>query len=341
MKFTRLGRSGLSVSRLCLGCMSYGDTSKGWHGDWLLDEDASREHFRHALEVGINFFDTANIYSGGTSEEITGKLLSELARRDEIVLATKAYGPWRNAPNCGGLSRKSLMQAIDDSLARLGMEHVDLFQIHRWDDETPIEETMEALHDIVKSGKARYIGASSMYAWQFAKAQETARANGCTRFVSMQNQLNLIYREEEREMLPLCADEGVGVIPWSPLARGRLTRAPDEETTRSKTDAVGNMLYEDDNASDRAVIEEVGRIAKARGASRASVALAWHLTKPQVTAPIIGATKPHHIDDAVAALDLELTEEEVAALEKPYRPKWPTGLGMPRPAMDQVSLKVE
>jgi aryl-alcohol dehydrogenase-like predicted oxidoreductase len=318
--------------------MSYGDTAKGWHGDWLLDEDASRPFFRKALEEGINFFDTANIYAGGTSEEITGRLLGEYARRDEIVVATKAYGSWRNAPNAGGLSRKSLMQAIDDSLTRLGMDYVDLFQIHRWDDYTPIEEVMEALHDIVKSGKARYIGASSMYAWQFAKAQETARANEWTRFISMQNQLNLLYREEEREMLPLCQEEGVGIIPWSPLARGRLTRPVDEQTTRSQTDRVGTMLYDDDNIADRAIIAEVERIASERGVSQATVALAWHYTKAGVTAPIIGATKPHHITDAVAALDIELTTEEVAALEKPYQPKWPTGLGMTGPAMDQVTL---
>ncbi len=339
MQFTRLGNSGLSVSRLCLGCMSYGDTSKGWHGDWLLDEEASRPFFRGALEAGINFFDTANGYSGGTSEEITGKLLREMASRDEIVVATKAYIPWRNAPNTGGLSRKSLMQAVDDSLARLGMDYVDLFQIHRWDDETPIEETMEALHDIVKSGKARYIGASSMFAWQFAKAQETARANGWTRFIAMQNQLNLLYREEEREMLPLCEAEGVGVIPWSPLARGRLTRAIDEETVRSQTDGVGKMLYKDGDAADRAVIDAVGVVAEARGVARASVALAWHYSKSAVTAPIIGATKPHHIADAVAAMDIALTVEEVAALEAPYLPKWPTGMGMPSPAMDQVTVK--
>ncbi|TNE54072.1 MAG: aldo/keto reductase [Sphingomonadales bacterium] len=339
MKFTRLGNSGLTVSRLCLGCMTYGDTSKGWHGDWLLDEEQSRPFFRKALEAGINFFDTANMYAEGSSEEITGKLLREMANRDEIVVATKAYFPWRRAPNCGGLSRKSLMQAIDDSLSRLGMDYVDLFQIHRWDDDTPIEETMEALHDIIRSGKARYIGASSMYAWQFAKAQETARTNGWTRFVSMQNQLNLLYREEEREMLPLCADEGVGVIPWSPLARGRLARPHDEETVRSQTDGVGKALYRDDDAADRAVIEAVGQIAEAQGASRASVALAWHFTKPQVSAPIIGATKDHHIDAAVAALDIGLTQEEIAALEDPYRPKWPTGMGMPLPPMDKVTLR--
>jgi aryl-alcohol dehydrogenase-like predicted oxidoreductase len=339
MQFTRLGRSGLTVSRLCLGCMSYGDTSKGWHGDWLLGEDAARPFFREALQAGINFFDTANIYSGGTSEEITGKLLREMARRDEIVVATKAFGVWRNAPNCGALSRKALFQAIDDSLARLGMDYVDLFQIHRWDDVTPIEETMEALNDIVKAGKARYIGASSMYAWQFARAQETARANGWTRFISMQNQLNLLYREEEREMLPLCGVEDVGVIPWSPLARGRLTRPWGEDTVRSTTDVVGKALYKAEDSADRAVVDAVQQLAAARGVPMASLALAWHFTKPEVTAPIIGATKPEHIADAVAALEIALTADEVAALEAPYRPKFPTGMGMPMPAMDKVSLR--
>lgn len=340
MQFTRLGRSGLTVSRLCLGCMSYGDTSKGWHGDWLLDEDAARPFFREALEAGINFFDTANIYSGGTSEEITGKLLPEMARRDEIVVATKAFGVWRNAPNCGGLSRKALMQAIDDSLMRMGMDYVDLFQIHRWDEHTPIEETMEALHDIVKAGKARYIGASSMYAWQFARAQEVARSHGWTRFISMQNQLNLLYREEEREMLPLCADQGVGVIPWSPLARGRLTRPWGESTIRSETDVVGKALYKAEEEADRAIIATLEQLAKARGVEMASLALAWHFTKSQVAAPIIGATKVQHIEAAVAALDIALSADEVTALEAPYRPKWPTGMGMPMPAMDQVSVIV-
>lgn len=339
MKYTRLGRSGLSVSRLCLGCMSYGDTTKGWHGDWLLGEEESRPFFRSALEAGINFFDTANGYSGGTSEEITGKLLNEMASRDEIVVATKAYIPWRNAPNAGGLSRKSLMQAVDDSLARLGMDYIDLFQIHRWDDHTPIEETMEALHDIVKAGKARYIGASSMYAWQFAKAQEVARANGWTRFVSMQNQLNLLYREEEREMLPLCADQGVGVIPWSPLARGRLARPVGEGTVRSETDGVGKMLYKEGEAADAAIIDALEGIAEQRGVAMASVALAWHFTKRAVTAPIIGATKPHHIEAAIAALDIRLEDDEVAALEGPYRAKFPTGMGMAMPNMDQVTVK--
>ncbi len=340
MKFTRLGPSGLTVSKLCLGCMSYGDTSKGWHGDWLLGEEESRPFFRAALEAGINFFDTANGYSGGTSEEITGKLLGEMANRDEIVVATKAFIPWRNAPNAGGLSRKALTQAIDDSLKRLGMDYVDLFQIHRWDPETPIEETMEALHDIVKSGKALYIGASSMYAWQFAKAQETARANGWTPFISMQNQLNLLYREEEREMLPLCEDEGVGVIPWSPLARGRLARPLGEQTVRSETDGVGKQLYRDDEA-DGAIITALADMAKARGLSMATLGLAWHFTKPAVAAPIIGATKPHHIADALAALEVELTGDEIAKLEGPYRAKLPTGMGMPMPAMDKVTVRGE
>lgn len=339
MKFTRLGNSGLMVSRLCLGCMSYGDTTKGWHGDWLLGEEESRPFFRSALESGINFFDTANVYSGGSSEEITGKLLNEMANRDEIVVATKAYFPWRQAPNAGGNSRKALMQAIDDSLARMGMDYVDLFQIHRWDDVTPIEETMEALHDIVKAGKALHIGASSMYAWQFAKAQETAHANGWTRFIAMQNQLNLLYREEEREMLPMCESEGVGVIPWSPLARGRLARPLGEDTVRSKTDGVGKALYKEDDEADRAIITALAELAEARGVAMATLGLAWHFTKPAMTAPIIGATKPHHIEAAVAAVDLELSEAEVAALEAPYRPKAPTGMGMPLPPMDTVSVR--
>ncbi len=338
MKFTRLGQTGLVISRLCLGCMSYGDTSKGHHGDWLLGEEDSRPFFRAALEGGINFFDTANIYAGGTSEEITGKLLSEMARRDEIVVATKAYGPWRMAPNTRGNSRKALMQAVDDSLARLGMDYVDLFQIHRWDDDTPIEETMEALHDIVKAGKALYIGASSMFAWQFAKAQETARANGWTPFVSMQNQLNLLYREEEREMLPLCEDEGVGVIPWSPLARGRLARPVGETTVRSQTDGVGKMLYDDEDPADAAIITALAELAEARGVPMASLALAWHYTKPAMSAPIIGATKPHHLEAALAALEIELTDDEVAKLEAPYRPKSPTGMGMPLPKIKGVSV---
>ena len=325
MDYVNLGPSGLKVSRLCLGCMSYGDTSKGWHGDWVLSEDEGRPFIREAVEAGINFFDTANMYSRGASEEVIGRLLPEFARRDEIVVATKAFLPWQQAPNAGGLSRKALMQAVDDSLTRLGMDYVDLYQIHRWDDATPIEETMEALHDIVKAGKARYIGASSMFAWQFAKAQEVARANGWTRFISMQNHVNLLYREEEREMLPLCADQGIGIIPWSPLARGKLARAWDETTVRSETDGFGKMLYRQQEDADRAIVETVGAIAAERDVSRASVALAWHFAKG-VTAPIIGATKPGHIDDACAAMELGLTEDEVRRLEDPYLPKNPVGV---------------
>ena len=330
MEYVNLGHSGLKVSQLCLGCMSYGDTSKGWHGDWVLSEDDSRPFIREAVEAGINFFDTANMYSLGASEEVIGRLLPEFTKRDEIVVATKAFLPWRQAPNAGGLSRKALIQAVDDSLTRLGMDYVDLFQIHRWDDTTPIEETMEALHDIVKAGKARYIGASSMFAWQFAKAQEVARANGWTRFIAMQNHVNLLYREEEREMLPLCADQGVGVIPWSPLARGRLARAWDETTVRSETDGFGKLLYRQQEDADRAIVEAVGAIAADRGVSRATVALAWHFAKG-VTAPIIGATKPGHIDAALEAVTLGLTDEEVARLEAPYLPKAPVGVASTAP----------
>jgi aryl-alcohol dehydrogenase-like predicted oxidoreductase len=330
MDYVNLGHSGLKVSQLCLGCMSYGDTSKGWHGDWVLSEDESRPFIREAVEAGINFFDTANMYSLGASEEVIGRLLPEFTKRDEIVVATKAFLPWRQAPNAGGLSRKALIQAVDDSLTRLGMDYVDLFQIHRWDDTTPIEETMEALHDIVKAGKARYIGASSMFAWQFVKAQEVARANGWTRFIAMQNHVNLLYREEEREMLPLCADQGVGVIPWSPLARGRLARAWDETTVRSETDGFGKLLYRQQEDADRAIVEAVGAIAADRGVSRATVALAWHFAKG-VTAPIIGATKPGHIDAALEAVTLGLTDEEVARLEAPYLPKAPVGVASTAP----------
>lgn len=326
MDYVNLGRSGLKVSRLCLGCMSYGDTSRGWHGDWVLDQDQSRPFIREAIEAGINFFDTANMYSLGASEEVIGKLLPEFAHRDEIVVATKAFLPWKKAPNAGGLSRKALFQAVDDSLKRLDMDYVDLFQIHRWDASTPIEETMEALHDIVKMGKARYLGASSMYAWQFAKAQEVARANNWTPFVSMQNHVNLLYREEEREMIPLCEDQGVGLIPWSPLARGRLARAWDESTVRSETDGFGKTLYRQHIEADRAVIEAVGAIAEARGVERASVALAWQFSKPAMVAPIVGATKSGHIAAAVAATELDLSEEEIARLEAPYLPKNPVGV---------------
>ena len=339
MDYVNLGPSGLKVSRLCLGCMSYGDTSRGWHGDWVLDEDQSRPFIREAVEAGINFFDTANMYSKGASEEVIGRLLPEFAHRDEIVVATKAFLPWKQAPNAGGLSRKSLFQAIDDSLTRLGMDYVDLFQIHRWDPTTPIEETMEALHDIVKAGKARYLGASSMWAWQFAKAQETARANGGTPFISMQNHLNLLYREEEREMIPLCRDQGVGITPWSPLARGKLARSWDENTVRSETDGFGKTLYRQHVEADRAVVEAVGAIAAERGVERATVALAWHFAKPGVTAPIVGATKEGHIAGALAAVSLELTGEEVARLEAPYLSKQPVGVESTAPRGFSLTLK--
>jgi aryl-alcohol dehydrogenase-like predicted oxidoreductase len=297
--------------------MSYGEPGRGNH-EWTLDEEASRPHIKRALEAGINFFDTANAYSAGSSEEIVGRALADFANRDEVVLATKVRMPTRPGPNGGGLSRKAIMSEIDASLRRLGTDYVDLYQIHRWDYNTPIEETLEALHDVVKAGKARYIGASSMYAWQFSKAQYLADAHGWTRFVSMQNHYNLLQREEEREMLPLCADLGVGVIPWSPLARGKLTRDPGESTARSETDEFGRNLYE---ADDAAIIDQVRVIAEARGVSRAQVALAWVLSKPGITAPIIGATKPHHLDDAIAAVDLKLSDAEIESLEKPYTPR--------------------
>ncbi len=321
MQYTRLGATGLQVSRICLGCMSYGEPARGGQ-PWSLPEDESRTHIQRALDAGINFFDTANAYSGGSSEEIVGRALADFARRDEVVLATKVYMPMRQGPNGGGLSRKVILSEIDASLRRLGTDYVDLYQIHRWDPYTPIEETLEALHDVVKAGKARYIGASSMAAWQFSKALYTSQLHGWTRFVSMQNHYNLLQREEEREMLPLCADQGIGVIPWSPLARGKLTREPGTVTDRSETDAFGQGLYDDDAA----VIDEVGRLATARGVTRAQVALAWMLAQPTVTAPIIGATKPQHLDDAIAAVELELDADEVAALEKPYTPRSPSRL---------------
>ena len=318
MKYVKLGNTGLDVSRICLGCMSYGEPDKGTH-EWSLDEQASRPFIQRALDQGINFFDTANVYSLGSSEEIVGRALAEMANRDEIVIATKVHGSMRSGRNAIGLSRKSIMTEVDASLRRLGTDYIDLYQIHRWDTRTPIEETMEALHDVVKAGKARYIGASSMYAWQFSKAQYTAALNGWTRFVSMQNHYNLLNREEEREMLPLCADQGVGVIPWSPLARGRLTRDWDTQTKRSETDEFGKVLY-DTSASDRVIVDRVAEVAAERALPRAQIALAWMFSKPVITAPIIGATKPEHIDDAVAAVELRLTAEEVARLEEPYTP---------------------
>ncbi|HEU4812132.1 MAG TPA: aldo/keto reductase [Nocardioides sp.] len=316
MRYTKLGPTGLDVSAVTLGCMSWGDPARGGHS-WVLEEDAGRGIIKDALEAGINFFDTANVYSGGSSEEITGRALWDFARREDVVLATKVHGRMRPGPNGAGLSRKAILHEIDASLRRLGTDHVDLYQIHRWDDATPIEETMEALHDVVKAGKARYIGASSMYAWQFAKAQYTADLGGWTRFVSMQNHYNLLYREEEREMLPLCADQGIGVIPWSPLARGRLTRAWDTTTARGETDEFGGTLYRDEDA---AIVEKVAEVAERRGVSRAQVALAWVMAQPTVTSPIVGVTKPQHLNDAVAAVDLELTADEIEELGSGYLP---------------------
>jgi 1-deoxyxylulose-5-phosphate synthase len=319
MDYVKLGRTGLEVSRLCLGCMTYGAPDRGSH-PWTLDEEASRPFLRRAVELGLNFFDTSNSYSDGTSEEIVGRALRDFARRDEVVVATKVFFPMHKGPNAGGLSRKAILTEIDASLRRLGMDYVDLYQIHRWDPHTPIEETLQALHDVVKAGKARYIGASSMFAWQFCKALYLADRHGWTRFATMQDHYNLLNREEEREMLPLCVSEGVGVLPWSPLARGRLTRAWDETTKRGETDQYGRTLYGQDEAGDRRIVERVAAIAAARGVSRAQVALAWVAQNPAVTAPIVGASKPHHLDDAVAALSLKLSPEERASLEEPYAP---------------------
>ncbi|GAB0113503.1 aldo/keto reductase [Acidisoma sp. C75] len=319
MKYVRLGRTGLEVSRICLGCMSYGVPERGNHA-WTLPEEQSRPFISQALEAGINFFDTANVYSDGTSEEILGRALKDFSRREEVVIATKVHGRMRPGPNGAGLSRRAIMTEIDASLRRLGTDYVDLYQIHRWDYETPIEETLEALNDVVRAGKALYIGASSMYAWQFAQALAVSDAHGWARFVSMQNYVNLLYREEEREMLPLCRQEGIGVIPWSPLARGRLTRDWDEQTARSETDEFGKTLYAKTAEADRAVVEAVRDVAQARGLPRAQIALGWALAKPGITAPIIGATKPQHLADAVAAVDLDLTAEEIARLEAPYVP---------------------
>jgi aryl-alcohol dehydrogenase-like predicted oxidoreductase len=316
MDYVKLGATGLDVSRLCLGCMSFGEPSRGQH-PWSLPEDESRPIIRQALDAGINFFDTANVYSDGTSEEIVGRALGDMGRRDEIVLATKVHGRMHAGPNGGGLSRKAIMAEIDHSLRRLGTDYVDLYQIHRFDRRTPVEETLEALHDVVKAGKARYIGASSMYAWQLAKLLYTADRHGWTRFVTMQDHYNLLYREEEREMLPLCADQGLGVIPWSPLARGRLTREWDDATERSQTDEFGRSLYAE---TDRAVVDAVAAVAESRGIARAQVALAWVLSKPVVTAPIVGVTKPGQLDDALAALTVTLSPEEIQQLEAPYEP---------------------
>lgn len=316
MHYVKLGTTGLDVSRICLGCMSFGEPDRGTH-PWSLTEEQSRPLIKQALEAGINFFDTANVYSAGSSEEIVGRALRDFADRDEIVLATKLNNRMRPGPNGAGLSRKAVFAEIDNSLRRLGTDYVDLYQIHRWDPTVPIEETLEALNDVVKAGKVRYIGASSMWAWQFAKALHTSERNGWARFVTMQNHYNLVYREEEREMLPLCAEEGIGVIPWSPLARGRLTRDWDTATARSETDEFGSTLYVE---SDREIVEATAGIASARGVNRAQVALAWLLSREPVVAPIIGVTKSEHLTDAVAAVELTLSEDEVAQLEKPYAP---------------------
>ncbi len=320
MKYVNLGKSGLKVSRICLGTMAYANGAGGAH-PWALDEAASQPFYKRAIEAGINFFDTANVYSFGTSEEFLGRAIAKYAKRHEIVIATKVHGEMRPGdPNGKGLSRKAILGEIDLSLKRLGTDYVDLYQIHRLDPETPIEETLEALHDVVKSGKARYIGASSMYAWQFMQALALQSANGWSRFISMQNHLNLLYREEEREMLPLCRDQGIGVIPWSPLARGRLARGPDEKTERSETDKFGQYLYRKTVEADRAVIERVGEVAAERGLPRGQVALAWVLAKPGVTAPIVGATKIEQLNDAIAAADVSLSADEIKRLEEPYIP---------------------
>ncbi|MAT97363.1 MAG: aldo/keto reductase [Anaerolineaceae bacterium] len=319
MEYVNLGKTGLKVSRICLGMMSYGTPE--WR-DWVLDEAAARPFIKRAIELGINFFDTADMYSLGVSEEVTGRLLKEFASREEIVLATKVYFPIGKGPNGGGLSRKHIMEAIDNSLRRLGTDYVDLYQIHRWDSDTPIEETMEALHDVVKAGKALYIGASSMYAWQFAKAQYTADLHGWTRFSAMQNHMNAVYREEEREMLPLCRDQGVGVIPWSPLARGFLAgnrkRDADDPTARAKSDDFAKSMYYESGDFD--VVDAVVAIAEEKGFSPAQIALAWLLHKPGVTAPIIGATKMYQLEEAAAAADISLSEAEIERIEAPYRP---------------------
>ena len=317
MKYVKLGSTGLDVSPICVGCMTYGVPDRGAHL-WTLDEEKSRPLIRAAVEAGLNFFDTANVYSDGTSEEIVGRALADFANRDEIVLATKVHGVMRRGPNGRGLSRKAIMAEIDASLRRLGTDYVDLYQIHRWDPRTHIEETLEALHDVVKAGKARYIGASSMWAWQFSKAQYLAERSGWTRFVTMQNHYNLLYREEEREMLPLCTDLGVGAIPWSPLARGLLTRDRHESTVRSETDEFGKTLY---GTADMEIVDRVATIASARGVSRAAVGLAWVSRHPAVTAPIVGLGREQHLADALASIDLQLTDDEVRALEEPYTPQ--------------------
>lgn len=319
MEYVKLGNTGLDVSRICLGCMSFGDVNR-WTHPWLLDEEISRPIIRRALELGINFFDTANIYSTGASEEITGRALKDYANRDEVVIATKVFFRMQEGPNGAGLSRKAIMSEIDNSLKRLGTDYVDLYQIHRWDYNTPIEETMEALHDVVKAGKARYIGASAMYAWQFQKALHVAERNGWTRFVAMQNHLNLIYREEEREMMPLCKAEGIGVIPYSPLASGRLAREWSAVTKRSETDQAQQMKYGATAEIDRVIADRVTAIAEQRGVPRVHIALAWLLQKQPVTSPIIGVTSNAQLEEAVGSLAVTLTEDEMKSLEELYVP---------------------
>ena len=320
MDYIKLGRTGLDVSPIAIGAMTYGEPGRG-HPVWSLDEEASRPLIKHALEAGINFFDTANLYSQGSSEEILGRALRDFADRDDVVIATKVRHPMRPGPNGKGLSRKAILTEIDHSLRRLGTDYVDLYQIHRLDQATPLEETLEALHDLVKAGKVRYLGASSMHAWEFAKALHLQERHGWARFVSMQDHYNLLAREEEREMLPLCADEGVGTIVWSPLARGRLTRPWGEDTARTETDGwYADLLYREQDA-DRAIVEAVGEIAGERGVSRAQIALAWLRAQPVVVAPLVGASRSTHIDDAVASLEIELTEDEIARLERPYTPR--------------------
>jgi aryl-alcohol dehydrogenase-like predicted oxidoreductase len=320
MEYVRLGRSGLKVSRIALGCMSFGDTSRGFN-EWSLDEAASQPFFRQAVELGVTFWDTANVYCLGSSEEIVGRAITTFSRREDVVLATKLHFPMHDGPGGRGLSRKAVMEQIDASLTRLGTDYVDLYQIHRFDPETPVEETMEALHDVVKAGKVRYLGASSMWAWQFAKMQHVARSNGWTPFVSMQDQYNLLMREEEREMFGLLADQGVGSIPYSPLAKGRVCRPWGERTARMDVDPIGRRFDIDEDAP---IVDAVQRVAEQRGVPMAQVALAWVLRHPVVTAPIVGATKAHHLSDAVAALELTLTDDEVTALEEHYRPHLPT-----------------
>ena len=338
MQYLNFGKTGLKVSKLCLGCMTYGE-AKGGH-DWTLDEETSRPLLRQALEAGINFFDTANVYSAGSSEEIVGRALKDFASRDEVVIATKAYAPWKSAPNARGLSRKALFHAVDDSLARLGTDYIDLYQIHRYDFDTPIEETLDALDAIVKSGKVRYIGASSMFAWQFLQMLHKSEIKGWSKFVSMQNYYNLLYREEEREMFPLCQDQQIATMPWSPLARGKLTRDWDDASSaRSQSDILLGALYKRTEDADRAVVDTVAKVAAERGVPRAQIALAWILSKPHVTTPIVGASKASHMDDALAALDITLSEDEIKALEAPYVPHDVTGLfAMPQ---DELNLTLK